>query len=379
MIQKDLVTILAHSKDEKRAESTGAPTIRRKSEHLRIVAENDVSHSGTTMLEDIHLMHQALPELNIDDIDLSTKFFGKKLSAPIMITSMTGGSEFADKMNHGLAEVAERENIAFAVGSQRVMLKHPEVARHFAVREQIPNGVLLGNIGAVQLEEYPTDVIVGLVEQIEADGICVHLNAAQELVQTEGHRDFRGLVDLIAKLLDSLKGRVLVKETGAGMSPDTIEKLKSIGVPYIDVAGTGGTSWTKVEMYRANSGLLRNVGETFANWGVPTAFSIIAARKICKKKTTLIASGGIENGLDIARAIAGGADIGGLARPILLSFLDGGIDAACNYVQRIKEELRIAMLLTGAKNVSALAKVPRIYTGALREWLHHHGWLEGKE
>jgi isopentenyl-diphosphate delta-isomerase len=369
---------LVSKKENKTAEVTSTATIRRKSEHLRIVAENDVRHSGSTFLEDIHLLHQALPDLNLEDIDLSTQFFGRKLSAPLMITSMTGGAEFSEKMNRGLAEVAEREGIAFAVGSQRVMLRHPEVAGHFAVRKYMPSGVLLGNIGAVQLQEYSVDVIVGLVDQIEADGMCVHLNAAQELVQTEGHRQFRGLLDFIARLLDRLKGRLLVKETGAGMSPDTIKKLDSIGVPYIDVSGSGGTSWTKVEMYRANTGLLRHVGETFADWGVPTAFSIIAAREICGKKAAIIASGGIKNGLDVARAIAAGADIGGLARPILLSFLEGGVDSACSFVERIKEELRIAMLLTDAESISALAEVPRIYTGRLREWLLHYGWLEGK-
>jgi len=369
---------LASKKEDQTPEVTSTATIRRKSEHLRIVAENDVRHAGSTLLEDIHLLHQALPELDLDDIDPSTRFFGKSLSAPLMITSMTGGAEFSEKMNRGLAEVAEREGVAFAVGSQRVMLKHPEVAGHFAVRKYIPNGVLLGNIGAVQLQEYPVDVIVGLVSQIEADGMCVHLNAAQELVQTEGHRRFRGLLDSIARLLDHLEGRLLVKETGAGMSPETIRKLESIGVPYIDVSGSGGTSWTKVEMYRANDGLLRHIGETFADWGVPTAFSVIAARRICRKETAIIASGGIQSGLDVARAIAAGADIGGLARSVLLSFLEGGVDAACSLVERIREELRIAMLLTDAESVSSLAKVPRVYTGRLREWLLHYGWSEGK-
>jgi len=357
--------------------STG--TIQRKSEHLRIVSDRDVTHARTTLLEDVILIHQALPELNLDEIDLSTNFFGKSLAAPLMITSMTGGAEFSEEMNRGLAEAAERESIAFAVGSQRVMLRHPEVADHFAVRKYIPNGVLLGNIGAVQLEEYPPDVIVGLVEQIEADGLCIHLNVAQELVQTEGHRHFRGILDNIARLLDHLGGRLLIKETGAGMSIETAAKLKSIGVPYIDVSGSGGTSWTKVEMFRANSGLLRQVGSTFADWGVPTAFGVMATRHVCGSDVTIIASGGIENGLDVARSIAIGADVGGLARPILLSFLEGGSDGASDYIRRIKEELRIAMLLTGARNVSALSSIPRVYRDGIREWLSHFGLSEETE
>ncbi len=372
------MTDLGSKKESRIPQATSAATIRRKGEHLKIVAENDVRHTGSTLLEDINLLHQALPELDLEDVDLSVRFFEKDLSAPLMITSMTGGAEFSEKMNRGLAEVAEREGIAFAVGSQRVMLKHPEVADHFAVRRHIPNGVLLGNIGAVQLQEYPVDVIAELVEQIEADGICVHLNVAQELVQAEGHRRFHGLLDSIARLLERLKGHVLVKETGAGMSPQTIRKLDSIGVRYIDVSGLGGTSWTKVEMYRANTDLLRHIGETFADWGVPTAVSVIAARNICSRKTAIIASGGIENGLDVARAIAAGADMAGFARPILLSFLDGGVDAACGAIERIKEELRIAMLLTDTRSLFALAEAPRVYTGRLREWLIHYGWLEGK-
>jgi isopentenyl-diphosphate delta-isomerase len=369
---------LGPKKEEDRSEVANPATIRRKDEHLRIVTENDVRHTGSTLLEDIHLLHQALPELDLEDIDLSAPFFGRKMSAPLMITSMTGGAEFSERMNRELAQVAEHEGIAFAVGSQRVMLRHPEVAGHFAVREHIPNGVLLGNIGAVQLQEYPVQTIAGLIEQIEADGICVHLNAAQELVQTEGHRRFRGLLGSIARLLDHLKGRLLVKEVGAGMSPETIGKLESIGVPCIDVSGSGGTSWTKVEMYRANTGLLRHVGRTFSDWGVPTAFSVVAARRICRAETVVVASGGVKSGLDVARALAAGADIGGLARPALLSLLDGGVEAACNLIQQIKEELRIAMLLTEAADISALTRVPRVYTGELREWLLHYGWLEGK-
>ena len=368
---------MVSKKGDKIGNAPSGATLQRKSEHLRIVADEHVVHSGSTLLEDIHLLHQALPELDLDEIELTAEFFGKKLSAPLMITSMTGGAEFSKELNRGLAEVAEREGVAFAVGSQRVMIGHPEVTNHFAVRKYIPNGVLLGNIGAVQLGEYSLDVIVDLVNRIEADGICVHLNVAQELVQNEGHRRFRGMIDNIVGLLERLDGRVLVKETGAGISPETAAKLKSIGVPYIDVSGAGGTSWTKVEMYRANTGLLRRIGKTFADWGVPTAFSVMATRRICGRKVKIVASGGIQSGLDVAKAIAVGADIGGLARPILLSFLEGGVDGASAQIKQIKEELRIAMLIIGAHNTSALAEVPRVYTGELREWFLHYGWLQG--
>jgi isopentenyl-diphosphate delta-isomerase len=344
-------------------------TVERKNQHLQIVIDDDVVHGGSNLLEDVHLLHNALPELNLEQIDLETEFFGKKLSAPLMITSMTGGAEFAEKMNRGLAEAAEMHGIAFAVGSQRVMLRYPEYTAHFAVRKSIPNGVLLGNIGAVQLGEYPLDTIVGLVEQIEADGICVHLNPAQELMQAEGHRDFAGLTDKIAQLNDKLQGRVLVKETGAGISAETMKRLASIGVKYVDVSGSGGTSWTKVESYRAQSKLLRNAGKTFADWGIPTAYSILTARRIFDMKTCIIGSGGIVTGLDSARAIALGANIAGFARAILLAFVDNGVQGASDFIESNIYELKSAMLLTGSRNIEELQKAQRIYTGKLRDWL----------
>ncbi|OQX92630.1 MAG: type 2 isopentenyl-diphosphate Delta-isomerase [candidate division Zixibacteria bacterium 4484_95] len=352
----------------------------RKSEHLQIVADHDVAHCGNTLLDNIHLLHQALPELDSDEIDLSLEFFSKKINAPFIITSMTGGAEFAREMNCSFANSAQKEGVAFAVGSQRVMLHHPEVASDFTVRQHIPDGVLLGNIGAVQLSEYPPEVIARLVESIEADGICVHLNVAQELMQKEGHRHFRGLLDKIAYLVDYLEGRVLVKETGAGMSPEMLGKLSSIGVSYIDVSGSGGTSFTKVEMHRAPDMDLRRLAETFADWGVPTAVSVIGARRIFKDRACLVASGGIATGLDAARAIAAGADMVGFARPALYAFLKKGTDGVTALIKCFKQELKTAMLLTGSKNVTALQRATRVYTGELHQWLSAYGWLdEGKQ
>ena len=344
-------------------------TVERKNQHLQIVTDNDVAHGRGNLLSDVRLIHQALPEFNLDSINSETEFFGKKLRAPLMITSMTGGADFAEQMNTGLAEIAESLGIAFAVGSQRVMLRHPEVTAHFAVRRAIPNGVLLGNIGAVQLSEYSTDVIAGLVDQIEADGICVHLNPAQELMQAEGHRNFAGLLDQIARLVDLLQGRVLVKETGTGMSPDDLRKLNAIGVKYIDVSGSGGTSWTRVESYRASNKILRQAGKTFANWGVPTAYSLLAAREICAEDTCLIGSGGIFNGLDCARAIACGANLAGFARPVLLKFVEEGSQGAAFFIENMIYELKTSMLLTGSKDIPALQQAPRVYTGELRSWI----------
>jgi len=346
-----------------------AQLYKRKNEHLHIVATQSVLHSRGTLLNDIQLLHQALPELDINDIDLSVEFFDKKLKAPLMITSMTGGAEHARKLNFALAEAAQTYGIVLGVGSQRVMIQHSELANDFKVRAQIPDGVLLGNIGAVQLPEYSPDVIKELVDSIEADGICVHLNAAQELMQAEGHRDFRNILDAIARLMDKLDGRILVKETGAGMSEETLLKLKSIGVHYLDVSGAGGTSWTKVEACRAANSKLKKLGEAFGDWGVPTAFSIIAARKIFGDNAGIVGSGGISTGLDAAKAIVAGADIAGFARPALMAFLDSGADGVSALIESFIDELKTAMLLTGSKDIPALQHASRVYTGELKDWL----------
>lgn len=346
---------------------------RRKSEHLRIVAEQDVLHSGGSLLDDVQLIHQALPELNLDEVDLGIDFFGRRLAAPLMITSMTGGAEFAGELNRGLAGVAQQLGIAFAVGSQRVLWRHPETLADFAVRRHIPGGVLLGNIGMAQLVTEPLSKLVGLVEAIEGDGLCVHLNAAQELVQSDGDRSFRGVVPALAQLVEALDGRVLVKETGAGLSRGTLDALRSCGVRYVDVSGAGGTSWTRVEMHRMQAGQGRELGELLADWGIPTAASLLWARQAYaapdSPPLTLVGSGGIVNGLDAARAIACGADVAGLARPVLLAFMEGGAAAAAAYLGQLIEELRAVMLLCGARNHSAMQKVDRVYTARLREWL----------
>ena len=343
--------------------------VRRKAEHLEIVAERPVTHSGGTLLDDVHLIPQALPELDASDMDLSQSFFGRQLTAPLMICSMTGGMDIGGRLNRDLAEVAGRLGIAFAVGSQRVMLRHPELAKDFAVRKYIPDGVLLGNIGASQLSEYDTTEIVDLVQAIEADGLCVHLNPAQELIQPEGSRKFRGQLDAIARLLDELKGHLLVKECGAGLSPEVLVKLTELGVPYIDVSGSGGTSWTKVEMYRATTEDRRQLGRTFADWGLPTAFCTYAARRIADEKPMIIASGGITNGLDAARAIALGADIAGVARSVLLAYLADGQQGAESFLNQTIQEIKATMLLTGATDISALQQVARFCKGELGQWI----------
>ncbi|MCB2198976.1 type 2 isopentenyl-diphosphate Delta-isomerase [bacterium] len=350
----------------------------RKSEHLKLVAEGQVSHHGTNLLEEVHLLHQALPGLDLDEVRLDSTFFNRTIHAPLMITSMTGGAEYAGRLNHGLARVAEKLGIPFAVGSQRVMIRHPETTSDFAVREVIPNGVLLGNIGAVQLLEHPVEVIAGLAEAIDADGLCVHLNVAQELMQVDGNRSFRGLLEAMDRLMEKMDGRILVKETGAGLSPQVLQSLHTIGVPYIDVSGAGGTSWTRVESLREANAPLHQSGELFGDWGIPTAVCVAAAHSTFGDKATIIASGGIRNGLDAARSIALGADIAGFAREVLLRFLEGDEEGAIGYINGFIHDLKLAMLLSGAVDVSAMKQAPRVLSGELHRWLHTLGLLDGE-
>jgi isopentenyl-diphosphate delta-isomerase len=341
---------------------------RRKADHLRVVAEEDVLHGGGNLLDRVQLVHNALPELNLEDIDTSCEFFGKPLSLPLMITSMTGGEERGAELNRVLAGVAAAAGIAFAVGSQRVMLRHRERAADFKVREFIPDGVLLANIGGQQLTEYPVDKVSWLADEIEADGICVHLNVAHELAQPEGDRNFAGILAAIQALSGALPGGVLVKEVGHGLGPWAVQQLSDVGVKYIDVAGSGGTSWTKVEARRADSPVAARTGEVFGDWGIPTAAAVIAARETAPA-ATLIASGGIGSGLDIARAIAIGADVCGLARPLLLACEDGGAEACAALVRQLSYELRCAMLLTASRDIAALKCASRVYTSNLSEWV----------
>jgi isopentenyl-diphosphate Delta-isomerase len=351
-----------------------SPIIRRKGEHLQIVLEQDVQHPHSTLLECVQLMHRALPELDLAQAGLGADFFGKRLAAPLMITGMTGGAELAGKLNRGLAQVAARAGIAFAVGSQRVLFRHPEALSDFAVREHIPNGVLLGNLGAAQLREYPPQDVAELAARIEADGICLHLNPAQELAQPGGDRGFSGVLDAIARLVELMPGRVLVKETGAGLAPQVVRELYQAGVRCFDVAGAGGTSWTKVEGLCADDGTpagrqARSLGQALAGWGIPTAVCIVGARQVAGAEACIVGSGGIRSGLDAARAIACGANLAGFARPLLLVFSQGGIDAAQSWISNMIAELQAVMLLCGASDCLGMHSASRVYTGELRDWL----------
>lgn len=298
--------------------SVPAETQTRKADHIRICLEEDVQfHSNTNGLEHYRFTHCCLPELDRNEIDLTTTFLGKQLLAPLLISSMTGGTELAGTINHRLASVAQEYKIAMGVGSQRVAVEKPQVAETFAVRSRAPDILLFANLGAVQLNyNYGLDECLRIVDLLEADALILHLNPLQECIQPRGDTNFRGLLDKISELCIKLPVPVIAKEVGNGISATMAEKLIAAGVKAIDVAGAGGTSWAKVESERAPDAQQRRLGLTFADWGLPTAECITSIRAFAPE-IPLIASGGLRHGLDVAKALALGADLAGLAWPFL--------------------------------------------------------------
>ncbi|ALB41140.1 MAG: type 2 isopentenyl-diphosphate Delta-isomerase [Nostocales cyanobacterium LacPavin_0920_SED1_MAG_38_18] len=298
--------------------NTSAQTQNRKADHIRICLEDNVqSPAITTGLEKYRFTHTCLPEIDGKDIDVSTTFLGKHLHAPLLISSMTGGTEQAGIINRRLAEVAQEYKLAMGVGSVRVAVEKPQVADTFAIRKYAPDILLFANLGAVQLNyEYGIDECLRIVDLVEADALILHINPLQEFIQPRGDTNFYGLLDKISDLCNDLPVPVIAKEVGNGISATMAEKLIAVGVQAIDVAGAGGTSWAMVESERAETSLQRRLGQTFGDWGIPTADCIASIREH-DPDIPLIASGGLRNGLDVAKAIALGADIAGLAMPFL--------------------------------------------------------------
>lgn len=330
----------------------------RKMEHLRISLEEDVRFRNlTTGLEGYRFVHQALPEINRDDIDLSITLLGKHLSAPLIISSMTGGTEEAELINKNLALAAQIHGLGMGVGSQRAALEEPTLSHTYWVRDVAPDILLLANLGAVQLNYgYGVEHCQRAVEMIEADGLILHLNPLQEALQPEGNTDFSGLLPKIEAVCRELTVPVIVKEVGWGISEEVARRLASVGVAAIDVAGAGGTSWSEVEMHRAESEAARCIAAAFADWGIPTAESIQMVRRGAPG-LTLIASGGIRTGVEAAKAIALGADAVAIATPLLKPATISH-EAVEEKIREILEGLRTAMFCVGAQNIQQLKGVP---------------------
>lgn len=338
----------------------------RKTDHLELTARGDVGfREQGTLLSDVRLVHDALPELHVDHIDLSCVILGKRLRAPILIAGMTGGTEHAGKINRDLAQIAEQRGYAMGFGSQRPMLLNPKAVDTYSVRDVAPNLLLLGNVGAVQAAALTPQAVQGLVTAVGADALCVHLNPAMEVVQPEGDKDFRGCLPQIARLAAEMPFPIVAKETGCGISLGVARRLAAAGVEHVDVSGAGGTSWVGVETLRAKDEG-RALGELFWDWGIPTAASVLATHRVGFR--TVFATGGLKTGLDVARALVLGASAGGLARPVIQAYYDGGAEAVARYLDQVERELRTAMLLVGAANVAQLQKVPRLLSPALRGW-----------
>ena len=338
----------------------------RKADHLDLATSGDVGfRARTTLFECVELVHDALPELDLASVDTSTTLLGKRLSAPILIAGMTGGTERAERINHELAAVAEERGYAFGLGSQRALLRDRGALSTYAVRGVAPNALLLGNIGVVQATKLSSEEVRELCELVDADALCVHLNPAMELVQAEGDRDFRGGLATLERLSQELPIPVVAKETGCGLSGSVAERLRGAGIRHVDVSGAGGTSWVAVEMHRAK-GDGRALGETFRDWGIPTAASVVLVAR--HGFDTVFATGGVQGGLDIAKAIALGASAGGIARASLQALESGGRAAALALFSRVEAELKTAMLLVGARDLAALRRAPRLLRGELSAW-----------
>lgn len=354
------------SAGEKMSEET---TARRKDSHLDLCATGEVEPAqNSTLLECVRLVHCAMPELSVEEVELGTDFLGKRLRYPLLITGMTGGTERAGAVNRDMALLAERNGLAFGVGSQRAMAEHPERTATYAVREVAPTLPLLGNIGLYQAVALGVDGVRRLAEAIGADGMALHLNAGQELTQPEGDRDFRHGYQVVEQLVKAFGPRLLVKETGCGISPEVARRLVELGVQNVDVSGLGGTSWVRVEQLRA-SGVQARVGAEFSAWGIPTAAAIASVRRAVGPKPCLVASGGVRTGLEVAKVLALGADVAGMALPLFRAQQAGGLEGAQRELEFILTGLRQALVLTGSRSVADLRRRPRVLTGELKDWL----------
>jgi isopentenyl-diphosphate Delta-isomerase len=347
----------------------------RKADHLAICAEEDVGFRGrSTLLGDVRLVHDALPDFALDDVDTSVTLFGKTLRAPLLVAAMTGGTDEAGRINHELAGIAEERGYGFGLGSQRAMHVRPGSAGTYRVRGSAPGTLLLGNVGVVQARAMTTAQVRTLVDEVGADAMCVHLNPAMELVQPGGDRDFARGLETIARLASDLGVPVVVKETGCGLAPSVGRRLRGAGVRHVDVSGAGGTSWVGVETKRAQAAgdvRARELGEALWDWGVPTGASVALLAPL--GFDTVIATGGVATGLDVARAIALGATAAGIARPVLRALSSGGRAAAVALLDAVEAELRAAMLLTGSRNLAALRRTPRVVVGELAGWMAQLG------
>lgn len=344
-------------------------SLKRKEDHIELCHKGDVGLDGDLgLFSEVRLIHQAMPELAMEDIDLGTDFLDHRLAVPLMITGMTGGPDRAGEINRDLAALCETNGMAFGLGSQRVIHADPSTIASFSVRAKAPNVCLLGNIGINQARDLGASVVLDLFERIEADYMAIHLNPAMELIQpgAEADSNFRDGFDTIARLVDTLDGKLIVKECGCGLSGSLVQRLQRLGVRGVDVSGVGGTSWVRVEALRA-AGMQAEIGFEYEDWGIPTAAATWAAGQI--ENTMVIASGGIYSGRTAAKALALGADLVGFARPVLQGYLGDGVIGAQKVIDRMVRGIQTSMALTGTTIPSKLRNKPMWVGPKLTSWL----------
>lgn len=355
-----------------------APVEPRKLDHIRMCLEKSVqARNKTAGLEDVELIHNAIPEISKKDVNLGVNFLNYDLDAPIIIAAMTGGHPVAKRINETLAKASKELNIGLGVGSQRAALEDPELADTFrVVREVAPEAFIIGNLGAPQLSRgYDLEEIEKAIKMIDANAIAVHLNTLQEAIQPEGETDFSGVVSAFRRISDKIDIPVIAKETGAGIAREEAETLEKAGVTAIDVGGAGGTSWAGVETHRAaesGDGLRTRIGRTFWDWGIPTAVSTFEVAQ--STGLPVIATGGVRSGLDAAKLIALGASAVGVAFPLLRPAYRGDVNEVINTLDTMIEELRITMHLVGAKTIDELKSARAIISGKTGRWLQLRGY-----
>ena len=346
-------------------------TEKRKADHIRICLEEKAqARKATAGFEDIQLVHRALPEIDKQEINLSTTFLGKKFNAPLIVGAMTGGTEEATQINASIAEAVEKLGLGMGVGSQRAAIEDQKLEKTYAVaRKKAPSAFLIANIGGVQLVHgYGLKEVKKVIEMIDADAVAVHLNALQEAVQPEGQTNFKGVLAKISEIARGLDVPVIVKETGCGISAEDAKALEASGVKAIDVGGVGGTSFAAVEYYRSTT---NSLGEVFWDWGIPTSVSLIET--VQTVKVPVVASGGVRSGMDIAKSLALNANLASIAQPVLGAAVKGASETE-EVLSCLIEELRNVMFLVGAENLESLAKAPLVVTGKTADWLNIRGF-----
>jgi isopentenyl-diphosphate delta-isomerase len=339
---------------------------RRKADHIALCASGEVEFRDKgTLLDEVQLVHDALPDRHYDEVDLTTALLGKKLRAPVVISGMTGGTEEAAAINRDLARAAEQLGLGFGLGSQRAMVIAPDLTWTYRVRDVAPTALVMGNLGLVQARSMATSAIKELCAEIGVDALCVHLNPSMELIQPGGDRDFTLGRETLKRLHGELGLPIVVKETGAGLSRRVGLAVRQLGIGTVDTSGAGGTSWVGVETRRAE-GAAKKLGEELWDWGIPTAASV---GLLADLGLAIIATGGLRSGQDVAHVLALGATAGGLAAPVLRAHRDGGYDGVIEFLEHVIAGVRAAVFLTGCRTPQELRTAPKVIGSTLKAWL----------